>query len=341
LLLAATLITPAPAFATHRRRSQPPISFQWVGDIAMSSDRGLPAGGFLGAISGVRARLGDADFTLGNLEGTLSSGGTSKCARIGPTNCFAFQAPAWIAGQLHAAGFDLVNQANNHSLDYGDSGRSQTLSALRSGHVAWTGLPGQITYLWRKHVRVAFLGFAPYTYDSNLLNIPGAQAMVRRARAHAKLVVVIIHAGAEGIAALHTPYGSESYLGENRGDPRAFAHAMIQAGASIVLGSGPHVVRGVEDYRGRLIAYSLGNFVGYHTLAGGGLLDESGILNVTLGTRGCVLAARWVSVHLSDGLPQPERTGASAALVARLSSEDFPRHFTIGSGGRFRISQRR
>jgi hypothetical protein len=286
----------------------------------------------------VRHELGDADLTLGNLEGTLSSGGVSKCARIGTANCFAFQAPAWIAGQLHAAGFDLVNQANNHSLDYGDSGRSQTLSALRAGHVAWTGLPGQITYLWRKHVRVAFLGFAPYPYDSNLLDIPTAQAMVRRARAHSKLVVVIIHAGAEGVSALHTPYGSEFYLGENRGDPRAFAHAMIQAGASMVLGSGPHVVRGIEDYRGRLIAYSLGNFVGYHTLGGGGLLDDSGILNVTLGVRGRVLAAHFTSVRLSDGLPHPDGDNASAALVARLSREDFPKdHFAIGNRGRFRI----
>ena len=79
---------------------------------------------------------------------------------------------------------------------------------------------------------------------------------------------MIIHAGAEGADQLHTPYGSQYYLGENRGNARAFAHAVIDAGASIVLGSGPHVIRGIERYRGRLIAYSLGNFVGYHTLGG-------------------------------------------------------------------------
>ena len=83
---------------------------------------------------------------------------------------------------------------------------------------------------------------------------------------------MIIHAGAEGAGALHTPYGSEYYLGEDRGNARAFAHAVVNAGASLVLGSGPHVIRGIERYRGRLIAYSLGDFVGYHTLGGGGVL---------------------------------------------------------------------
>jgi len=97
---------------------------------------------------------------------------------------------------------------------------------------------------------------------------------------------VLIHAGAEGTDQLHTPRGTETYLGENRGDARAFAHAMIDAGASIVLGSGPHVIRGVERFRGRPIAYSLGNFVGYHALSGGVVLSESAILRVTLGAGG-------------------------------------------------------
>ncbi len=160
--------------------------------------------------------------------------------------------------------------------------------------------------------------------------------MVRRARAHAALVVVFIHAGAEGAGELHTPQGSEFFLGENRGNPRAFAHAVIDAGASIVLGSGPHVIRGVERYRRRLIAYSLGNFVGYHTLAGGGVLSDSAILRVTLGPGGRVLAARWIPIVLRDGLPRPDPTGSSARLVATLSREDFPSdHFAIGPHGSF------
>ena len=185
---------------------------------------------------------------------------------------------------------------------------------------------------------MAFLGFAPYAFDANLLDIAGARALVRRARRHAAIVVVIIHAGAEGADQLHTPYGTQFYLGENRGDARAFAHAVIDAGASIVLGSGPHVIRGVERYRGRLIAYSLGNFVGYHTLAGGGVLDDSAILRATLDPRGRVLAARWIPITLAGGLPRPDHTGASTKLVKTLSAQDFPTdHWTIRSDGVFRI----
>jgi poly-gamma-glutamate capsule biosynthesis protein CapA/YwtB (metallophosphatase superfamily) len=283
--------------------------------------------------------LRDADLTIGNLEGTLSTGGASKCGGgIGSNTCFAFQAPPSSAGALGALGFDVVNQANNHSLDYGYSGRTQTLAALRGAGVAQTGLPGEISYRHIAGRRVAFLGFAPYPYDGNLLDIAGARRLIRRARRRASLVVVIIHAGAEGANQTHTPYGTQYYLGENRGDARGFAHAAIDAGASIVLGSGPHVIRGVERYHGRLIAYSLGNFVGYHTLGGGGVLSESAILRVELGEGGRVLGGRWIPIRLVEGLPRFDPSNASAKLVATLSREDFPGgHYTIGPSGLFHL----
>ncbi len=319
-----------------------PITLQWAGDIALSTQRGLPPGGLVRALAPVQGLLRGADVTLGNLEGTLSTGGESKCGGIGGGTCFAFQAPTSTAGALGALGFDLVNQANNHSLDYGASRRRQTISALDRAGIAHTGLPGEVTVLRVAGRHVAFVGFAPYAYDANLLDMPAARALVRRARTRASLVVVIIHAGAEGADRLHTPRGAEFYLGENRGDPRAFAHAVIDAGASIVLGSGPHVIRGVERYRGRLIAYSLGNFVGYHTLGGGGLLSESAILRVSLGDGGRVLAGRWISIALVGGLPRPDPSHASAKLVAALSRADFPDdHFAIGPSGLFHLPRAR
>jgi hypothetical protein len=333
--------TIAPAAAAGRHRPgpvAPSVTLQWVGDIALSTEHGLPPGGVAGALAPVRGLLHGGDLTTGNLEGTLSVGGVSKCASIGPAHCFAFQAPPSTAGALRSFGFGLVNQANNHSMDYGASGRAQTISALDHAGIAHTGLPDEITVLRVNGLRVAFVGFAPYSYDANLLDIPGAVALVRRARARADLVVVIIHAGAEGAGEFHTPSGEEFYLGEDRGNPRAFAHAVINAGASIVFGSGPHVIRGIERYRARLIAYSLANFVGYHTLGGGGLLSESGILRVTLDSRGRVLAARWFSVLLSDGLPRPDRSNASARRVGPLSGQDFPAgHFRISPTGVFEL----
>jgi hypothetical protein len=330
------LLAAAPASASKRK--PPSVTLEWVGDIALSTQRGLPPGGLANALSPVAKQLRAADVTTGNLEGTLSTSGPSKCGGIGGGECFAFQAPPSTAYSLRALGFDLVNQANNHSLDYGYTGRAQTVAALDKAGVAHTGYPGEITYLRSNGVRIAFLGFAPYDFDASLLDIPAAESLVRTARKHAQLVVVFIHAGAEGADQTHTPYGTQYYLGEDRGDARAFAHGMIQAGAALVLGSGPHVIRGVERYRGRLIAYSLGNFVGYHTLGGGGVLSLSAILRVTLDSRGRVLAARWISIKLVDGLPRPDPSNASAHLVATLSREDFRYRFAIESSGEFRIS---
>jgi Bacterial capsule synthesis protein PGA_cap len=184
---------------------------------------------------------------------------------------------------------------------------------------------------------VAFLGFAPYAYTSNLLDIPTAEAMVRTAARHAAIVVVIIHAGAEGSDQLHTPPGTQYYLGEDRGDARLFAHSVIRAGASVVLGSGPHVIRGVQRYRGHLIAYSLGNFIGYRTLGSGGVLDDSGIMRVSLNpANGRVVAARWIPVTLDSGIPRQALGDGDAPLVASLSLQDFPNsHFQIEPDGVF------
>ena len=315
-----------------------PITLQWVGDMAISSTLGLPPGGIYHAVAPLAPTLRDADITLGNLEGTLSVGGASKCggSSEGGT-CFAFQAPPSTAYALRRLGFDLVNQANNHAQDFGPAGHAQTIAALRHAGVAWTGDPGQITYLTTHGVRVAFLGFAPYDYTSNLLDIPTAEAMVRTAARHAAIVVVIIHAGAEGADQLHTPLGTQYYLGEDRGDARLFAHSVIRAGASIVLGSGPHVIRGVQRYRGHLIAYSLGDFIGYRTLAGGGVLDDSGIMRVSLNpANGRVVAARWIPVTLDSGIPRLAAGDGDAPLVASLSLQDFPNsHFEIEPDGVF------
>jgi Bacterial capsule synthesis protein PGA_cap len=334
--------TSASATAT-RLPTVPPgrsVSLEWVGDMAMSSELGLPPGGVQGALAAVSKPLHNADITFGNLEGTLSTGDSgSKCgSSVTGNNCFAFQAPPSYAHGLRALGFDLVNQANNHSMDFGSSGRAQTVAALNSAGVAETGYPGQITYLRTHGIEVAFLGFAPYNYDSNLLDIPQAEAMVRTARQHAALVVVIIHSGAEGPQYDHVPQGDQTYLGEDRGNARAFAHGVIAAGASLVVGSGPHVIRGVEDYQGHLVAYSLGNFVGYHTLGGTGIESESAILSVTLGAGGKVLSAAWVPIELVDGLPRQETSDASAHLVSKLSDEDFPHdHFQILGSGQFKL----
>jgi poly-gamma-glutamate capsule biosynthesis protein CapA/YwtB (metallophosphatase superfamily) len=308
-----------------RPAPQRSITLAWVGDIAFGERYGLPPAGLAAALAPVRSFL-RSDLTMGNLETTLASGGVSKCAAIGSSNCFAYEAPPSYAAELRQSRFDLLNDANNHALDFGVAGRSQTLAALRRAGLAYVALPGQITHLRINGISVAVIGFAPYSWTNNLLDIPQAERLVRAAKREASLVIVIIHAGAEGASEDHVPYGTEYDYGEDRGDSRAFAHGVIDAGASIVIGSGPHVIRGIQRYHDRMIAYSLGNFASWDNLARGGTLSESAILRVTLAPDGEVLAGRWIPLKLvGPGLPRYDPSGASTKLVRQLSLEDFGR----------------
>ena len=314
-----------------RKAPTAPLAFQWVGDTVLGSAYGLPPNGGRGSLAAVKKTLRLADLTWGNLEETLSVGGTSKCAGSSSSSCFAFQAPPSYARLLSTAAFDLMNLANNHANDFGSSGLRQTHSALKRAGLTWTGSPGQITVVQRRGVRVAFLGFAPYPWAARLENIAAARRLVRKAAARADLVLVAIHAGSEGADAIHVPVGTEYFLGENRGDSRRFARAVVDAGADLVVGSGPHVIRGVEWYHGRLIAYSTGNFAGYHNFGLGGTLSLSAIVRVTLRPDGSFVKGRWLSVRLVDpGLPRLDSSKASLHLVGLLSKQDFG-----GRGARF------
>jgi hypothetical protein len=293
-----------------------------TGDIVMGSTPNLPSDGGRSFFSDVETDLA-GDVVFGNLEGTLSTGGGSKCG-TGSTNCFAFQTPPSYARWLQEAGFTVMNLANNHAYDFGAGGLRQTTDALAGVGLEWTGRPGQITVQKVGGIRVALVGFAPYPWAQSLTDIAAAKKLVRKAERSADVVVVTMHAGAEGSNRQHVKRGTELYLGENRGDSMRFAHAVVDAGADLVVGSGPHVLRGMEWYKGRLIAYSLGNFAGYKVFSLGGALSTSGILRVTLRGDGKFETGRLVPTHLvGAGLPAIDPSESAHGAVRTLSREDF------------------
>jgi len=300
------------------------VTIAWGGDTVLGSSFSMPPDQGRPLLAHVAPIFRAADVGWVNLEEALANGSSSKCGGSAPGRCYAFGAPPAYARALHASAIRIVNLANNHADDYGAAGQASTLAALRTAHVAWDGKPRAITFLRVHGLRVAFLGFAPYKWAARLDDIPAAVSLVRRAAAAADLVVVAIHAGAEGSTAVHVPQGNETFLGEDRGSSRAFAHAVINAGADLVVGSGPHVIRGVQWYHGRLIAYSLGNLAGWRTFASGGVLSESAIVTVTLRADGSAAGARWTALTLqSPGTPVLDPAHASLKLVAQLSREDF------------------
>jgi Bacterial capsule synthesis protein PGA_cap len=317
-------------------RTLAPVEIAAVGDMTFGMNGVFPPGGADAILHGVTPLLA-ADFTVGNLETTLGSGRVNSCG-ADSSNCYRFQAPPSTAGALRRAGFDAVNLANNHANDFGPVGQAQTSAALRAARLPYTGRPGQITVVRAHGVRIALVGFAPYPFAQNMLDIPGAAVLVRIAAARADLVVVLMHAGAEGKSATRVRPGTETFLGENRGNAMRFAHAVVDAGADLVLGSGPHVLRGIEFYRGRPIAYSLGNFSGYKTLNTSGVSGVSAVLRVTLAPDGSFAAGEVVPLVLdANGTPAADPAEAAHGVVRTLSRMDFGRR-GAGIDSRGRIS---
>ena len=274
-------------------------------------------------LSDVAPLLRAGDAALGNLETPLTDGPTAKCG-AGSSRCYAFRAPPAYAAELRAAGLDVVNLANNHALDGGAAGQAETVAALDAAGLAHTGRPDEIAVVTANGLRVALVGFAPYPWAEDLRDLDGVRRLVREAAKRADVVVATMHGGAEGSDRTHVRPGPESYLGEDRGDVVAFARAAVEAGADLVVGHGPHVVRGLEWYRGRLIAYSLGNASGHGTLSTSGVLGVAGLLDVTLRADGTFRRGRLVPLRLvGDGRPTVDRTREAVRLAAELSGADF------------------
>jgi hypothetical protein len=294
--------------------------FSFVGDTILGDTPKLPSDPYTYLSPVIPQIRKGVDVGFANLEGTLTSSSAAKCS--GGSACYTFRNPPSYAHVFARAGYDVLNLANNHSHDFGATGLTDTQNAIRGADIRYTGLPGQITYLARNGIRVAFVGFAPYSNTNNLLDLSTAAQLIRRANANAAIVVVYMHAGAEGTDAEHVTGHEEHYVGEDRGNPKKFAQMAIDNGASIVVASGPHVMRGMEFYRHRLVAYSLGDFASFHNFNTSGVLGHSGVLRVTLTKTGGFRAARLVSVSLDSG-GHATVGGGSVAFVRSLSDSDF------------------
>ncbi len=302
------------------------VTITAVGDTMLGDAPDLPPdpAAYLSAVEPILAP--GSQIVFGNLEGTLTTATASKCGPKRPKgpsqDCFAFRIPPSYARYLKQDGFTILNDANNHIFDFGAAGQAQTVQSIHAAGLAQTGLPGEITVVTAHGIKVAFLAFAPYDYDASLLDLPAARALIERADREADFVVVYMHAGAEGAGADHVTGREEYYLGEDRGNAEQFAHMAIDAGASLVIASGPHVIRGMQFYQGHLIAYSVGNFAGYGDFATDGVLDLSVILHVTLTSGGRFEGARIYPIQfVGQGRPVPG--GGAVSLVAQLSTEDF------------------
>ena len=177
-----------------------------------------------------------------------------------------------------------------------------------------------------KGKQVALIAFHTSGACNDVNDLPAAKRLVAQAKKDNDLVIVSFHGGAEGTGATHVKDGAEKYLGENRGDLKAFTHGVIDAGADLVLGHGPHVVRGVELYKDRLIAYSLGNFATYGRFDLSGPLGFTVMLEVSLAEDGRFAGGKLIStLQEGKGVPAPDPAERGAKLVRALTLQDFPK----------------
>ena len=339
------------------RRTDASIDIKAVGDIMMGStsinDSFLPPNDGRDMLKEVTPILSDADITFGNLEGPMLEGGRSdKCASSSParkTNdvyvaptptpvpgktpakkpigCFAFRVPTRYGAYLKDAGFDVLNLANNHAGDFGEQGRASTRKVLDELGIKYAGGDKDrfsTAYLEVKGVTVAVIGFDHNPVSPNVNDLEEARRLVAAARKRAQIVIISFHGGAEGEGAQHVPRQTEMLGSEKRGNLPLFAHTVIDAGADLVLGHGPHVLRGMEMYKGHLIVYSMGNFATYGMFGLKGATALTAIFDITLNPDGSFAGGKIIPAkQIGRGGPVLDDTGAAIRKVKELSLADF------------------
>jgi poly-gamma-glutamate capsule biosynthesis protein CapA/YwtB (metallophosphatase superfamily) len=303
------------------------ITIKGVGDIVAGTnfpDYRLPKNPNLLFPQAVRDQLKNSDILFGNYESTLTNYPYStKDTTRGIV--FAFRSPPEYAKLFPQVGFDVMSVANNHAMDFGQVGFKDTVNNLNAAGVKTVGAKNQILYTKVKNIPVAWIGFCFYSYCNTVQDIEKAKALVKQAKQKAKIVIISMHVGAEGSDALHVPNQTEYFYGENRGNSILFARSMVDAGADLILGHGPHVPRAMEVYKGKLIAYSLGNFLGYKTFSTTGEKGNSLILDAKLNQDGDFISGKITSIQLDKtGIPQVDKSGQTINLVRSLTKRSFP-----------------
>lgn len=225
------------------------LTFSVVGDCTLGTDETFDYDTSLNAyyenygadyfLQNVKDIFSTDDLTIANFEGTL----TDSDEREDKT--FAFKAPASYASILTGGSVEAVNTANNHSHDYGDQSFDDTLAALDDAGIVHFGYD-ETAVMDVKGIKVGLVGI--YELYDHLEREQQLKDNIAKVKADgAQLIVVIFHWGNETET---VPDSNQTTLGR----------IAIDEGADLVCGHHPHVLQGIETYKGRNIVYSLGNF---------------------------------------------------------------------------------
>ena len=235
--------------------------------------------------------------------------------------------PPYMANRIAEAGFNIVAVANNHSRDFGDKGYKQTQEYLKNAGIKIVGnILNTATIIEIKNKKIVFLAFYYFSYANNSIqDITSAKALVEKTKKECDFLVVSFHGGAEGGNMYRVPKTTEMFYGENRGDVYKFARAVSDAGADLIIGHGPHVLRAMEIYNNSFIAYSLGNFVGYKQFSLAGNNGISAILQITLNDNLKIDSAKVIPIKLiNGGIPSVDSSNEAIKKLNNYADLDFP-----------------
>lgn len=267
------------------------VTISFVGDVLLGStvENLLNQHGYDYPYQDVKSLLQASDFTVANLETPITTRGTPDEDRS-----FVYRSSPEVLPAFKEAGFDLVSLANNHMMDYGVTGLLDTLDHLDEVGIHRVGAGRDVEeafrpFIWEAEgMRIAFLNFtrvvpsgewkAGHEFPEGLAdtyNHTLPVEAIESAKADADLVIVLAHWG-------------EERKDEPNEVQKDLARRFIDAGADLIVGSHPHVLQGFEQYNGKWIAYSLGNFI-FTTRADAPHTLDSAILEATCDTGGCDL----------------------------------------------------
>jgi hypothetical protein len=277
-------------------------------------------------LESVSDTLINSDITFGNLEGSFLNNGEAAKKCRDSTLCYLFRMPEKYVSALTSTGFDLLSLANNHFGDFGLPSRNRTKEILDSVGIKYAGL---IEYPWsilqKDSVIYGFCAFAPNAGTVNINETNRAVEIVRMLADSCDIVIVSFHGGAEGAEFQNVPRADEIFHGENRGNVYKFAHTMIDNGADVVFGHGPHVTRAVEVYKERFISYSLGNFCTYGRFNLAGVNGIAPIVKLNVDLSGKFLSGRIIPVYQPwPGGVRYDPEGRVIKKIRGLITADFP-----------------
>ena len=304
------------------------LNIAMTGDIMMGTTYPsimLPANEGRDLFRDAKDILSGADLTVGNLEGAICDGGRSTKG-TGP-NSYAFRTPTSYGHLLKEAGFDFLSMANNHANDFGLEGIESTESVLDEQGILYSGIAGRVesAVIERKGLKIGLCAFGHNSYTLKHTDLNTVGRIVDDLVSRCDLVIVSFHGGAEGRTKNHLPNGPETFLGENRGSLRQLAHFCIDHGADVVYGHGPHVVRAIEVYKDRFIAYSLGNFCTPYNVSLTGISGYAPVVEININADGSFIDGKIHSFLQTRGIgPREDITGSVAREIRNLSNTDIP-----------------